>query len=209
MAGEELIVFWIMAGIFAASSLMFSILARRDGTDNFFSISDIFVCFITTISYVTMALAFATVTANNGQPIYWSRWLFYLGSCSILIADVAIIRGKSSAVELFESMLLIGIVMFTGFLASYITTINRWWYFGLSSVAYLGLMYMLFSATQKQSGMKVMWFVLIFWSLFPLVFILAPTGFGIIPTFIGAILYAILDIITKIIFGLWIRTIPR
>jgi sensory rhodopsin len=208
MAGEEIIVFWIMAGIFAASSLMFSILAKHEGSDNFISISDIFVSFITTISYVTMALAFATVTANNGQPIYWTRWLFYIGSCSILIADVAIIRGKSNAVELFESTLLIGIVMFTGFLASYITTINRWWYFGLSSVAYIGLMYMLFR-DNKNANMKVMWFVLTFWSLFPLVFVLAPTGLGIIPTFTEAILYAILDIITKIIFGLWIRTIPR
>jgi bacteriorhodopsin len=99
--------------------------------------------------------------------------------------------------------------MLTGFLASYITTINRWWYFGLSSVAYLGLMYVLFHDSNKQGSMKVMWFVITFWSLFPLVFVLAPTGFGIIPTFIEAILYAILDIITKIIFGLWIRKIPR
>jgi len=42
--------------------------------------SNVFVSFITTISYVVMALALGTSVAENGQPIYWTRWLFYIAS---------------------------------------------------------------------------------------------------------------------------------
>ncbi|UCH32397.1 MAG: bacteriorhodopsin [Candidatus Bathyarchaeota archaeon] len=52
----------------------------------------------------------------------------------------------------------------------------------------------------------IMWFVLVTWSIFPLVWVLAPTGFGIIAVDIGALLYLALDIVTKIIFGIYVST---
>jgi bacteriorhodopsin len=49
-----------------------------------------------------------------------------------------------------------------------------------------------------------MWFVTITWSLFPLIWLLALTGFGFITTLVEAGLYSILDFITKIAFGVYI-----
>jgi bacteriorhodopsin len=45
-------------------------------------------------------------------------------------------------------------------------------------------------------------FVLVGWTLFPIVFLLSPTGIGILNTGIAESGYLILDIVTKIIFGL-------
>jgi sensory rhodopsin len=96
--------------------------------------------------------------------------------------------------------------MFNGFLASYVTLFERWWFFALSSVAFFGLLLELFYDYKKyDSFMKqIMWLVLIGWSLFPAVWVLAPTGFGILPVFIESILYAVLDLITKIGFGIYV-----
>ncbi len=205
MAGEEIIVFWVMVGVFAMASMMFLLLGlRSDSNKHIFNI-EFFVSFITTMSYVTMALALGTTTALNGDPIYWTRWLYYIASCSLLAMEVALLAGKSRE-RMLEVMFLTGLVMFNGFLASYITILERWWFFGLSSVAFIGLILELFYDYKKQQPhmKQIMWIVIIGWSLFPLVWVLAPTGFAVIPIVVEVILYALLDIITKIGFGIYV-----
>jgi sensory rhodopsin len=154
-----------------------------------------------------MALALATTTAENGQPIYWTRWLFYIGSCSILTLDIAFIAKKPN-LKKAEIAIFTALTMFCGFLASIIITDDRWWFFGLSTAAYLSMLYSLFKESTNNDAniSSIMWFVLATWSMFPLVWLLAPTGFGILEIEIEALLYLALDIITKIAFGTYIST---
>ena len=167
--------------------------------------SHVFVSFFTAISYFVMALALATVSAENGEPIYWTRWLFYIASCSILTLDIATIAKKPN-VKKAEVAVFTALTMFCGFLASIIITVDRWWFFGLSTAAYIGMLYTLFKPSNEGSSniSSIMWFVLLTWSLFPVVWVLAPTGFGIIAVDIEALLYLALDIVTKIAFGIYI-----
>ena len=199
-------VFWIGVLIFAISSLMFAFLENRRYRQNMFS-SHVFVSFFTVISYFVMALALATVSAENGQPIYWTRWIFYIGSCSILTIDIATIAKKPN-VKKAEVAVFTALTMFCGFLASIIITLDRWWFFGLSTAAYIGMLYTLFKSSDEGSFniSSIMCFVILTWSLFPIVWILAPTGFGIIAADIEAILYLALDLVTKIGFGIYVST---
>ncbi|MCW4054139.1 MAG: microbial rhodopsin family protein [Candidatus Bathyarchaeota archaeon] len=204
---EESLVFWIGALIFVLSSLMFAFLENRSShRQNMFS-SHVFVSFFTAISYFVMALALATVLAENGQPIYWTRWLFYIGSCSILTLDLAVIAKKTN-VKKAEVAVFTALTMFCGFLASIIITVDRWWFFGLSTAAYIGMLYTLFKPSDEDSSniSSLMWFVFLTWSLFPVVWVLAPTGFGILAVDIEAILYLALDFVTKIGFGIYVST---
>ena len=204
---EEGVVFWIGAAIFGLAALMFALIDKRRFGDNPFFGSNIFVSFITAISYVVMALALGTSVAENGQPIYWTRWLFYVASCSILTVDIAFIANKNLFKKI-EIALFTGITMFCGFLASWIVAFERWWFFGLSTVAYISMLYILFnrSSDNEVKLNAIKWFVLVSWSLFPLVWIVAPTGFGVITTNIEALLYLALDFITKIAFGWYMST---
>ncbi|MCD1294153.1 hypothetical protein CUJ83_03985 [Methanocella sp. CWC-04] len=205
MAGEEIIVFWAGAVVFAIAAIGFTLLESRIKTDKWPFRDEAFVSFITVISYVIMANGILTVTAPNGQPIYWTRWLFYIGSCVILATEVARIGGKLRG-ETLEVAILTGIVMFCGFLASYFTTPERWYYFALSSAAYIGLLMSLvrWRAADQRYRKPIVGFIMAMWSLFPVVWILAPTGFGVISPFTEAILYGILDLVTKIGFGLFV-----
>ena len=202
---EESLVFWSGALIFIASFLIFIILENRNNSRKEMFSSHIFVSFITVISYLVMALALSTVNAENGQPIYWTRWLFYVGSCSILTLDIATISKKSNSKKA-EVALLTALTMFCGFLASVIITSDRWWFFGLSTMAYILMLYTLFKSSNSNTPniSTIMWFVMITWSLFPVVWVLAPTGFGILEADIVAISYLALDLITKIAFGIYI-----
>ena len=201
---EETFVYWTGAAIFGIALLLFSALGKRKYSNEMLFGSNISVSFITMISYVVMALALGTAIADNGQPIYWTRWLFYIASCSILTMDIAFIAGKPSF-EKAEVALFTGLTMFCGFLASIITTFDRWWFFALSSAAYIGMLLMLFKQGKNEARLSlIMWFVIIAWSMFPIVWVLAPTGFGIFAVLVESILYLALDFITKIAFGLYI-----
>lgn len=136
---------------------------------------------------------------------HWARWLFYIASCSITTLDIAFIAQKpifkKVEVELFTALTIL-----SGFLASMIITVYRCRFFTLSTAAYIGMLYTLF----KRSGDKsvkltsIMSFVMMTWPLFPLVWVLAPTGFGVFTAFVEAVFYLALDFVTKITFGSYI-----
>jgi sensory rhodopsin len=148
-----------------------------------------------------MSLGVATTPSSGGGIIYWSRWLFYMAACSLLMFDTA--RALNITTEDYSKMAIFtGLTMFNGFLASYIVTQSRWIFCGLSSAAYIGLLSFVMRGKENLQFRSLKPFVLIGWTLFPVVFILAPTGFGILETLIAEASYLILDIITKIIFGI-------
>lgn len=206
IAGEELLVYWVMAGVFGIATTMFLWANMRRRKEKLLSTSHILVSFVTTISYLVMALELATVLSASGEPVYWSRWLFYIASCTLLTVDVGVIMGKKEAIDLFQIAVLTGLVMFCGFLASFVVTVERWLFFLLSSGAYVGMLYALGRDPRRESDSQrgIFLFIAVFWSLFPLVFVLAPTGIAMVTTFFESVLYAVLDIITKIVFGIWI-----
>jgi sensory rhodopsin len=206
MTGEETTIFWAGALLFLLATLLFVPLEGRVRSKKWTFQDETFVFFITVVSYVVMALGLAVVTSADGQPIYWSRWLFYMGSCAILATEVARIAGKGLA-EIAEIGLLTGLVMFLGFLASIVIGPGKWIFFGLSTLAYLGMLALLlrWNSQEYVSFRKpLMGFILVFWSLFPVVWVLAPTGFNLISPQFEALLYGALDLITKIGFGLYI-----
>jgi sensory rhodopsin len=71
------------------------------------------------------------------------------------------------------------------------------------------MLYTLFKPSNEGTSniSSIMWFVLLTWSLFPVVWVLAPTGFGILAVDVEAILYLALDLVTKIGFGTYISKI--
>jgi sensory rhodopsin len=202
MAGEELI-YYAGAAVFGLATIIFGIMNMRKEEPKFNV--ELFVSFFTSISYIIMALGYATVVAPNSELIYWSRWLFYIASCTLLTTDIAHIKGLSNS-KIVEVGIYTGLTMFAGFLASYFTTIDKWWFFAFSSIAYLALLFELNRGQRDNMPQmsKILVFVTITWTLFPVVWVLAPTGLGLFNTFIEAILYLILDLTTKTAFGLYL-----
>jgi sensory rhodopsin len=190
------LVFIISLAIFAASSVYFYVTGRDKQRLN----TGFLVSFITLISYVLMWQGDLSVVTDAGQPIFWSRWLFYGGSCTLLMYEIAQLMGiKGEA--LVQLIYLTAIVMFTGFLAARDLTAVRWIHFVISSIAYVLLVTRLFAAKTAESGW-VMNFIYFGWTVFPIVFVLAPTGLGLIAATLAQLLYLLLDIYTKIIFNI-------
>jgi sensory rhodopsin len=182
--------------IFAISSAYFYF-AGKDKSD----LNPAFlVSFITLVSYVLMWQGDLTVTTDGGASIFWSRWLFYGASCTLLIYEIARLKGIKGE-KLVKLIYLTALVMFTGFLAARDVTAVRWIHFIISSVAYVLLVIKILAVKTEASGW-VSNYIFFGWTVFPIVFVLAPTGVGLIGTALANLLYLLLDIYTKIIFNI-------
>jgi sensory rhodopsin len=184
--------------LFAAASLYFLVSGKNKPE---FS-TEFFISFITTTSYSLMSTGIATVTAVSGQTIYWSRWLFYMIACSLLMYDTAKAL-KIPDNEYPWMVLLTWLTMFNGFLSSYIVSSEKWMFYMLGSLAFIGLLYKVMQGEDNPGFQSLKLFVIVGWTLFPFVFLLAPTGFGVINTAIAEAGYLLLDFVTKIVFGVY------
>ncbi|MFN2231210.1 MAG: bacteriorhodopsin [Anaerolineae bacterium] len=188
----------LLAGllIFAGSSAYFYFAGKnKNGLNSAFLVS-----FITLISYVLMWQGKLTVVTEAGEPILWTRWLFYGLSCTLLMYEIAQlkqIRGE----RLVQLLYLTAIVMFAGLLAARDLTAVRWIHFVISSVAYIVLVSQVLSV-QTARSQWVRYYIFFGWTVFPIVFLLAPTGFGLIGAAVANLLYLLLDIYTKIVFNI-------
>jgi sensory rhodopsin len=145
-----------------------------------------------------MASGSAVIAATNGQLIYWTRWAFYAMSCSFLMVEISMILRIEKDTKL-EIIVFNSLVMVTGLFASITTDLEKWLFFAVSSIAYI---YVIFLIAKNRSENKfIIGFVAIFWSGFPLVWLLSPAGFILLDAFWTALLYLVLDLITKVYFG--------
>jgi sensory rhodopsin len=188
----------LLAGllIFAGSSAYFYFAGKNKNALN----SAFLVSFITLISYVLMWQGNLTVVTEAGQPILWTRWLFYGLSCTLLMVEIAQLKTIQGE-RLVQLLYLTAIVMFTGLLAARDLTAVKWIHFVISSVAYILLVSKVLSV-RTTASQWVRNYIFFGWTVFPIVFLLAPTGFGLIGAAVANLLYLLLDIYTKIVFNI-------
>jgi sensory rhodopsin len=185
--------------LLAASSILF--LFKKKLQDSFNTA--FLVSFVTLISYILMWQGGLEIMSASGQTIFWTRWLFYAASCSLLMYEIGMTR-KVKLGRLAELIFLTVVVMFAGFLAARTLTVFKWVYFILSSIAYILLVIKVFEARTEETK----WidsYIYFGWSIFPVVFLLGPTGFGVIGSAVAAGAYLLLDLYTKIIFNVQLK----
>jgi sensory rhodopsin len=113
--------------------------------------------------------------------------------------EIAQVKGVGGGARV-QLLYLTAIVMGTGFLAARDLTFVRWAYVGFSALAYLLLVRRVLLAQAAGSGW-VHSYIFFGWTLFPIVFVLAPTGVGLINAALANLLYLLLDVYTKIVFN--------
>ncbi len=185
--------------IFALASIYFFIAKKNSGINTAFLVS-----FVTLASYVLMWEGTYVAQSRAGEPIYWTRWLFYALSCSLLMLEIAKVKGITSKEKVAELIFLNVLVMLAGYLAAITFGVVKWAFFTLSAIAYLIQIAALLRIKEARSNW-INAFIYFGWSVFPIVFFLAPTGLEIFGAAIAMGLYLLLDIYTKIVFNLRLK----
>ena len=180
--------------VFAVAATYFLFAYKKDFNSAFL------VSFITVISY-TLMLEGSLVSFNaGGEEVHASRWAFYGLSCTLLMYEMAKFLKKSLPETIFLLYLTV-IVMGTGAAAAYFEGWFMIGMFAISSVAYVLMVYPILTSTSPHRA-AVAKYILLGWTGFPIAFLLAPDGFGVISAVTAAGLFLLFDIFTKIVFYL-------
>ncbi|UCD00798.1 MAG: bacteriorhodopsin [Promethearchaeota archaeon] len=193
----EEIIFYIGIGLFSFTSLVFLFLKKKNHE---IAALNMIVNFITIASYILMVSELGVITALSGDFIYWTRWAFYAVSCSFLMYEISKILNIDIKTTL-EIIVFNSIVMLTGLFASITQVPVKWLFFTLSALAYI---YILYHIGKNRTEQKFIFlFVVVFWSGFPLIWLLSPAAFMVLNSFWTALIYLVLDLITKVYFGVY------
>lgn len=190
------IIFLVGLGLFSLAATYFLIAYRHKAFNSAFLVS-----FITIISYLLMYEgSFATVGVG-GDAVYATRWLFYALSCTLLMYEIGRILEIPYKERIFH-LYLTAIVMTTGAAAAYyVDLVLMLAFFVVSTIAYLLLIYPLLTATSPHR-LAVAKYIVFGWTGFPVAFLLAPDGFGLIGAAAAAGAYLAFDLFTKVVFYL-------
>jgi sensory rhodopsin len=184
--------------VFAVSSLVFLYLtARTKKTAYSYAF---LVSTITLISSLIMLDGNIVSISSSGDTLYYTRWLGYMASCSLLMFSIA--KYVRIPKELYLRLITLNVLtMLTGALASIATGWLMIAYFIIGGITYIIMLAIIMNKGER----KLSWiskYVHLGWSIFPVIFLLSPEGFGVISLASSLLLYLVLDIFTKIVFYL-------
>lgn len=168
-----------------------------------------FICLIASALYLAMALG-QGFSIIDGRPTFWARYITWFTSTPLLILDLTFL-GRSS-IPLLSG--LIGANQFMiatgGMSAISPKPINYIWYV-VSCGAFLAILYLLLTPYRQQAEQqhprskkvfrKLLTVHVILWALYPIVWLLASTGFGVLNQPGETAGYTLLDIASKVGFG--------
>jgi bacteriorhodopsin len=149
-------------------------------------------------------------TTVNGNPQYLTRYLTWAFSTPLTIVLLGYLG--STSIPIVASMVGADVYMIvTGFVATISAKpVSNIWYL-VSCGAYLGLAYLLLKQYRQQAeahyprSKKVFYRLLtvhlVIWTAYPVVWMLARTGFGVISSPTESACYTLLDIAAKVGFG--------
>lgn len=189
--------------LFLAATTMFPALKKREEYNSI----NMLVSFTNLVSYAVLFAGINSFISAGGEGIYPTRWLFYIISCGLLMYEVGGILKKTKS-EKIEMIFFNSLVMLTGYFASITIAPYKWIFFSISSAAFISVLLIIHRNDKKNTRFTndVKTYVTLTWSAFPAIWILAPTGIGVLSAAGTAVLYLLLDIITKVLFGYYVIT---
>ncbi|MXR52187.1 bacteriorhodopsin [Halovenus sp. WSH3] len=209
MIGEATLWFAVGAlGMGLGTAVFLNGLARADSEVQKYYAVLAAISGIATVAYVLMALNVGAVSVD-GRTVFVPRYIDWLLTTPLLLTYLWML--VSSERGLLARIVAVNVVVIVaGFGASLLSGTARFGLFAVGGLAYVGLAYLLVGPLTEQAsgrateslfrGLRNL--TVILWSVYPIIWILGPTGLGELTMLTNVLLVTYLDLITKVGFGL-------
>lgn len=172
-----------------------------------------FVTIIATVLYLVLASGYGGIEGGEGPGTrtVWVRYVTWILSTPLLILILTYL-GRS---QLTTTTALLGtntLMIATGFLATIVSDSSKYTFYVLSCGAYLAVVYLLVRPYRQEARAaypdkggafdRLVGVHVVLWTLYPIVWILSPEGWGLYGSTMEASLFTILDLLSKVGFGL-------
>jgi sensory rhodopsin len=204
---------WLQIGVvgMVLGSLVFGFGANR-ASDRRWQILytlNFFICLIAAGLYLAMSLGLGSQVIYD-RPTFWVRYITWFCSTPLLILDLAFL-GRTNLPITCSLLGANAYTIATGFVGAITPKpMNQIWYL-VSCGAFLATLYLLLKPYRsqaeahyphaKQVFRKLLSAHVVLWTLYPVVWILAATGLGVLSQGYETMSYTLLDLASKVGFG--------
>jgi sensory rhodopsin len=205
---------WLQIGVVGMiiGSLVFGFGASRHAADRSWQILytlNFFICLIAAGLYLAMSLGLGSQVIYD-RPTFWVRYVTWFCSTPLLILDLAFL-GRTNLPITCSLLGANAYMILTGFVGAITPKpMNQIWYL-VSCGAFFATLYLLLMPYRRQAEQhyphakqvfrKLLSAHIVLWSLYPVVWILAATGFGVLSQGYEIMSYTLLDLASKVGFG--------
>ena len=202
--------------------LYFALVANKSEYDEGDYLSHFFVPLTAFTLYLAMALGAAHTLTSVGRVYYYGRYIDWSITTPLLLYSLVAAGLKGTGVK--RTGLILGLVgadvymIATGFLAGLTDNPHiKWSFYLCSCIAFVAIYGLLFGpfkklATAGPNGadyMKKATALFGLWALYPVVFLLGQEGLRSLSPVFDAVTYTILDLVTKIAYGIWAVSLAK
>ncbi len=202
--------------------LYFALVANKSEYDEGDYLSHFFVPLTAFTLYLAMALGAAQLTTGVGRVYYYGRYIDWSITTPLLLYSLVAAGLKGTGIKRTGMILgLMGADIYmigTGFLAGLTDNPHvKWSFYFCSCVAFAAIYGLLFGPFKKlavagpngSDYMKKAPALFGLWFLYPIVFLLGQEGLRYLSPAFDAVAYTILDLTTKIAYGLWAVSLAK
>ncbi|WP_123537278.1 bacteriorhodopsin [Halosimplex salinum] len=166
---------------------------------------------IAAVAYGAMAIGLGGLTTASGSVVYVPRYVDWLLTTPIHVAVIALVVGASTALVARLATLQALTVVF-GFVGATLSAPLNWLLYLVGSVCFAAVVYLLFTDAEALAAeesddvaslfRKLRSFVVVLWLVYPVIWVLAPAGVGLMDTETSALVVTYIDVVAKVGFGL-------
>jgi len=191
----------------ALSTLYFYAAAmRKQGDAQFFEGLTMMITGIATMAYLTMVAGGGHVYVS-GRELFYIRYIDWILTTPLMLWDILALAGASSS----EVMLTCGIDMLMigfGVVGAATPGYKKWIFWIVAMFCFFHVVGVLmkylsserYGAAAKKLYGQVAWLTIILWSFYPVVWVLCEGG-HVFGATVEALLYMVLDVLSKCMFG--------
>jgi bacteriorhodopsin len=180
------------------------------------SICHFFVPLVAMTLYLLMALGYGQAHLASGRTFYFGRYIDWTITTPLLLLSLisAAVKGqREKRGALIAGLLASDVYMIvTGLVAGWTDDPTlKWWFYALSCLSFIAIYGLLWGPFKRLSEsspdgkkyVKKAAVLSIVWFAYPVVFIIGQEGLRLWSPLYDAILFTCLDLIAKVLYGLW------
>lgn len=163
---------------------------------------------IAAVAYGLMAVEIGWVTVDD-RTVFIPRYIDWILTTPLLLLYLGLLVDASRGI--LAKLIGANIVMIAaGTAAALLSGVERFALFAVGAVAFVVVAYYLLGPLTERAGehttepvyLSLRNLTIILWAIYPAIWLLGPTGFGLLSPLVDVLLVTYLDLVTKVGFGL-------
>lgn len=166
---------------------------------------------IAAVAYALMALGVGGMATAKGTTVYVPRYVDWLLTTPIHVAFIALLVGASTR-TVSRLVVLQALTIVFGFVGATLAAPLNWLLYLGGSACFAGVVYTFYVdldalAADRSDGVaslfeKLRSFVVVLWLVYPVIWLVAPAGLGVMDLETAALVVSYIDVVSKVGFGL-------